>query len=273
MSNAWQITQTDKHCFELVGDTACNEPFNIMITSDHHWDNAHCDRRLLKNHLQQAKDIDAPIFGFGDTFCAMQGKFDKRADKKSLRPEHRGECYFDELSDTAAEWYGEFADDIAMLSMGNHEESIIRHQQVNLLSRLCDSVNALEGPYWGFIKIRKNPKASPITLMYHHGYGGGGPVTKGMLNWAQMRGAYQADVYVMGHIHHKNLDEHTQTSVTKGGSLAIKSQWCVRSSTYKQDDAFLAGKTGSGMRPLGGWWLTINEDANRTSSATPSLII
>jgi hypothetical protein len=247
----WEITQTDKHCFEIVGDVDKDEPFEVLITSDHHWDNKKCDRKLLKKHLRQAQKKDAPILFLGDTFCAMQGKFDKRADKASLRPEHAGECYFDELRSTAAEWYGEFADDIALITMGNHEESIIRHQQVNLLSSLCDSVNALEGPYWGFVRIKRNPKATPITLFFHHGWGGGGPVTKGTIDFNRLRSSYQADVYALGHIHHKNMDVNPMSRVTSRGKMETDMQYFLRSSTYKQGDEFLFRKTG-------GWLVVIN---------------
>ncbi|NBW21525.1 MAG: hypothetical protein EBR82_77560 [Caulobacteraceae bacterium] len=61
---------------------------SFFLLSDLHWDNPHCDRELLKKHLDAAVKRDAGVFIFGDLFCAMQGKYDPRGNKEGIRPEH-----------------------------------------------------------------------------------------------------------------------------------------------------------------------------------------
>ena len=77
----------------------------FLLLSDLHWDNPLCDRALLKKHLEQAKAAEAPILVFGDLFCAMQGKYDPRSSKASLRPEHQVPNYLDALVDTAVDFF------------------------------------------------------------------------------------------------------------------------------------------------------------------------
>jgi hypothetical protein len=62
----------------------------VLLRSDVHHDNPKCNQALEKQHLDEAAEYDAPIIDNGDLFCAMQGKWDKRADKAALRPEHQG---------------------------------------------------------------------------------------------------------------------------------------------------------------------------------------
>ena len=75
----------------------------MLLTSDWHYDNPHCDRDLLHTHLDEAKEAGALVCCFGDLFCFMQGKYDKRHDKSYVRPEHKSGDYLDVvISDTEA---------------------------------------------------------------------------------------------------------------------------------------------------------------------------
>lgn len=72
LNDVWRIRE------ELGGER--KEAIYLLI-SDIHFDNPHCDRALLKRHLDKALDIGATIMIFGDLFCAMQGKYDPRGSK------------------------------------------------------------------------------------------------------------------------------------------------------------------------------------------------
>lgn len=43
------------------------EPIRVLLMSDEHVDNLHCDRKLLSKHHEEAVAIGAPILKFGDT--------------------------------------------------------------------------------------------------------------------------------------------------------------------------------------------------------------
>ena len=99
----------------------------FLLSSDRHWDNPHSDRKLQKKHLEQAKERNAKILDFGDLFCVMQGKYDRRASKSNVRPEHQKDNYLDAVVNTAVDWFSPYADLFAMISEGNHESAIRRN--------------------------------------------------------------------------------------------------------------------------------------------------
>lgn len=237
----------------------------VLLMSDEHWDNQHCDLALLKRHHEEALERDAPILKFGDLFCAMQGKWDKRSDQNQLRPEHRGNNYLDLLVTSAAKFYQPFSSHIAVISPGNHELSIAQRHQTDLIERLCDRLGpqTMHAAYTGFIRFRMfreiaGGKASALCrdLHYHHGYGGGGEVTRGLIDNSRTRGQYIADIYYSGHIHRRNHDENIVQYLDASGNVAQREQLFLRGGAYKHDEDCTWHKTqGRGARPLGGWWL------------------
>jgi UDP-2,3-diacylglucosamine pyrophosphatase LpxH len=75
----------------------------VLLISDLHWDNPHCDRELLRDHLEEAKKGGNDILINGDMFCLMQGKYDGRRSKSEIRPEHNNSRYLDSVVDTAVD--------------------------------------------------------------------------------------------------------------------------------------------------------------------------
>jgi hypothetical protein len=119
---AWKLKRISNNVHEITIDLSRNKDWEqwVLLRSDVHHDNPKCDQDLERQHLQEALDYDAPIIDNGDLFCAMQGRWDKRADKSALRPEHQGSNYFDLLVETAADFYDPFKSHLAVLGRGNH---------------------------------------------------------------------------------------------------------------------------------------------------------
>jgi hypothetical protein len=239
----------------------------VLITTDEHWDNAHCDRALLTRHHKLAVERNAVILKFGDLFCAMQGKWDKRADYKDIREEHKGNDYLNRLIDTAFKWYEPYAKNIGLISPGNHEMSILNRHGFDLTQMLVSRLKVgnpsmLPGPYWGYVIFKCHASHTAdhgadgqMAMHWHHGYGGGGEVTRGMIDNNRTRGQYLADIYLSGHIHRRNMDENILTTVTQDGQLKRKVQLFLRAGTYKDETEGWHGAQGRASRPLGGWWL------------------
>jgi hypothetical protein len=269
LSSSWGITKHSPSAFTLDLGTECRR---VLQVSDLHWDNKHCDRAALKRDLDEAKAQGVPIIMVGDTFCAMQGKWDKRKDERQLRPEHRGGNYFDKLVDTASEWFAPYVDSIALITYGNHETSIIQHHNTDLLQRLHQKLRdkgskAELGAYAGFLKVvapgEKGSTSVTKVVCWNHGNGGGGEVTRGMIDNNRSRGMAYADIYIGGHIHRRNADENVLLELDRRSmNIVQKHQWFLRSSTYKKetgiDEQDLSGyhieRRGIGERPIGGWW-------------------
>jgi len=99
-------------------------------------------------------------------------------------------------------------------------------------------------------------------MYYNHGWGGGGPVTKGAIDYNRLAADVDADIYLMGHIHQLDQNISKRLSLTGCGRVRARRIHFVRSSTYK-DEYGEGGTTwhiekGRRARPLGGWWLTLS---------------
>jgi hypothetical protein len=271
----WTITKLgpNVHALDLHMEHAGEEQ-EVLFQADEHWDNAHCRLDLLKRHHEEAKALGAPILKFGDVFCAMQGKWDKRASQDQLRAEHRGCNYLDRLVSTAAEWYRPYKDNIALICPGNHETSILKRHETNLTERLCDRLGVEMGSYWGYVVVRLarhwkgiQKNEYHVHIHYHHGYGGGGEVTRGLIDHSRTRGQYLADIYFSGHIHRRNMDENQIVYCDRLGNIRVREQLFLRLGTYKDEHdchGFHIEK-GRAARPLGGWWVRFRYERHKNN--------
>lgn len=280
---AWTIDRTGTDCFRCQWDKADGafESY-ALLTSDHHVDNKHCNHALLRNHLDTAMEIGAPVFVWGDTFCAMQGKWDKRADTAELIPELQGGNYLDRLVDFATEFYRPYAKNIAIISNGNHEDSIEKRHQTDLTERLASNLRSIggvtmRGQYMGFVgfgaKIERegrgyNPSSWSRSLCWHHGYGGGGEVTRGLIDNNRTRSQYFADIFYSGHIHRRNEEENVIVSLDqRSGQIVRRTQLFLRGGAYKDDSqSRWQIQRGQAARPMGGYWLRFRVFRERKGS-------
>lgn len=264
----WTINRKANHVYRLgLQPVHAGDVRRICLLSDLHWDNAHCRLDMLKKVMEEAKEGDIPVFLFGDTFCAMQGKYDPRASQEGLRQEHRGGDYLDRIVNTAVDWFRPYRDVIAFASPGNHEASIRKRHETDLTSRFVGGLRreggrVIQGTYWGFIQVlpdqwsQKN-KFDGRLIHFSHGSGGGGSVTRGLIDHNRTRDHFYADIYISGHIHRRNQEENIIATVSAKGHLMYKQQLFLRSSCWKDEmkDEWHAGLMGRGPRPIGGWWL------------------
>jgi hypothetical protein len=260
-----------------IHEVTCQSGQEFLLISDLHWDNPHCDRGLLKNHLDEAVKRNAAIILNGDTYCCMGGKYDRRADKSLIRPEHNTDRYFDAIVDTSVEWFAPYAKNILLIGYGNHETAIIKHGETDLLQRFASTLNYATGSavqvggYGGTIDIRvlhDTIRGVNFVVHYYHGAGGGGPVTKGVIQDQRLLAATEGyDLTWMGHVHelyyHQNII-HRYDRSTK--TLIQKPIHQLRTATYKEewDGGYMGFHTerGRGPKPLGGYWLKLETSRN-----------
>jgi hypothetical protein len=260
-----------------IHEVTCQSGQEFLLISDLHWDNPHCDRGLLKNHLDEAVKRNAAIILNGDTYCCMGGKYDRRADKSLIRPEHNTDRYFDAIVDTSVEWFAPYAKNILLIGYGNHETAIIKHGETDLLQRFASTLNYATGSavqvggYGGTIDIRvlhDTIRGVNFVVHYYHGSGGGGPVTKGVIQDQRiLAGTEGYDLTWMGHVHelyyHQNII-HRYDRSTK--TLIQKPIHQLRTATYKEewDGGYMGFHTerGRGPKPLGGYWLKLETSRN-----------
>ena len=241
---------------QVAGDVV-----SFLLLSDLHWDNPHCDRALLKKHLEEAKAKGAGIMVFGDLFCAMQGKYDPRGNKASIRPEHNVANYLDVLVDTAIEYFKPYAENICLITPGNHETSILRRLETDLTARLCAGLGVEMGTYAGWVLVKMVRAGVKYTkkISYHHGYGGGGQVTKDIIQ-ASRKAVYlpDADILVSGHTHDRWIFPIQRVRLNTHGKQSMQEQLHLKLGTYKDEYSAAAGwAVEKGMPPKssGGIWL------------------
>jgi len=243
----------------------------ILLISDLHWDNPHCDRQLLKRHLDEAVAGGHDILINGDLFCAMQGKYDGRRSKSDIRPEHNNAKYLDSLVETAAEWFAPYAQNIKVIGYGNHETSILKHCETDLIERLVTLLNAntkssIEiGGYGGWViyRFRRTDRSStPFKIKYFHGSGGGGVVTKGSIQFNRMMTMIEgADAIWMGHVHESMEITYTMERLTQKDTIVLRDVLMIRTPAYKEE--YQDGskgwhiERGAPPKPLGGRWLEL----------------
>lgn len=243
----------------------------FLLRSDAHHDNAHCNHKLEKKHLDQAMERGAGIIDAGDLFCAMQGKWDKRADQNQLREELRGARYIDQLVSYNADFYEPYAENIVVLGFGNHETGILKHHETHLTERMAERLRSRTGAmvpvggYGGWVRfnvtMRKTVRDSRL-LHYFHGSGGGGEVTRGVIS-TNRQAVYNPDPHIIltGHTHDAFLVPIARSRLSEQGIPYQDEQVYIRTPGYK--DEYLDRHSGWHVerggppKPLGAAWLRL----------------
>lgn len=244
----------------------------VLLRTDAHHDNPDCDHDLEREHLEEAVRRNAVIIDGGDLFCAMQGKYDKRSDKSKVRPEHQSGDYLDALVRTAADFYAPYSDRWAVMGRGNHEQSIRKAHETDLLERLAATIadrtgNRVQvGGYTGWVNFSLFPggtRQAGVSLWYAHGWGGGGPVTANMIqaNNRMHNRIEGADVLFTGHVHEAWSKESVRT-YCHNDTPQQRTTYIVQGATYKDEYKDGHGgwhvETGKPPKPVGAFWLRLS---------------
>jgi hypothetical protein len=239
----------------------------FLLRSDAHHDSLHCQQDLEMKHLKEAKEMGAGILDFGDCFDVMGGKFDKRADPMSLRPELRYKEYFDAAVSYLANDYEPFAENWLLLSEGNHEMTVRERQETDIRERLAERLRqkgspVLTGSYQGWIRFMfsaGNGQRMSYKMRYTHGYGGGGPVTRDVIQAHRQMAYLEADFLVSGHTHDSWALTARRETLLDSGRPVIKDVEIIKTGTYKDEYSCGSGwaaTKGLPPKPLGAHWLT-----------------
>jgi hypothetical protein len=277
------LIKHEKNIHELRVD---GSSFRMGMFSDIHWDNPKCDWNLLKHDLDYCLKNEIPIMFNGDTFCLMQGAYDPRKMKGDIRPEHNNARYFDSIIETAVDFFLPYANLLTVVGYGNHETSIIKRQETDVIQRFVTLLNykagsnVMTGGYGGWLIVNQLVKAkSNITqatkIKYFHGSSGGGIITRGAINLTRAMDLYEGyDVFTMGHIHENSARNDVRDNInfhpSKGYYFNHKQIHSMITGTYKEE--YINGlygwhvERGAPMKPVGGRLLTIECGRDRSDN-------
>lgn len=234
----------------------------FLLCSDWHWDNPDTSEKFLRRFLDQAKERDAGIIAIGDILCLMQGKNDRRHSKSKVKKEHMHDDYFDRIEEDTVELLSEYANHIVGIGTGNHETSVTRHAEINLISRIARRLKIPYLGYAGFVKflIKRDAGGRTSRLMFYtHGAGGGGEVTRNVID-TNRKAVWlpDADIVVRGHVHEYWQLAIPRTRVSLGGKIYQDEQLHIQLPTMKQEHDLRGGfliENGRGPKALGAVWL------------------
>jgi hypothetical protein len=282
------ITQHQPGSFtvEMTEDGGSNIPSvgweqYFLLVSDAHIDNAHADRGMFERHMRQCRERGGKWLSNGDFLCLMQGKYDLRSDTSACRPEHQQGRYLDSVISTTADYIAPHADMALLFAPGNHETAVKKRHETDMNERLVEALRhrrpadcqAYAGKYANWVrflvrnKARRQIVGNSVLMYMHHGYGGGGPVTRGTIQTSRMA-VYlpDADIIWTGHTHDEWIMPIQRARLTPHGRPYLDRVTHVRSPGYKDEFSEQAGwavEKGMPPKPKGALWLRFYMDKFR----------
>lgn len=244
----------------------------LLLISDVHFDSLKCDRESLKAHLDETKKRNGKALIIGDLFDVMGSFMDPRSKPEQVRKEYyqKGRSYLDLVIEDAYNFLKPYADNIALISYGNHETNILRRHDTDPIDRLIFLLNmegekVMKGSYQGFFNVvmeRKGTNAcSSFTIAYHHGHGGA-KRSKGVLNSQLDTMKYRdADMIISGHDHNKIYDPSNVCIKMNNRFEPYQSSvhW-IKLGSYKKSSIDMGYEVERGYNPsrTGGWFCDLN---------------
>ena len=267
--------QSNYHSFDIECES--KDTKHLFVCSDVHFDNPKCDRELFFKHMDRAKDLGAMIVITGDLFCLMQGMYDPRKNKSAIRPEHNKDNYLDLVINDTASKFVPYAKNILLISRGNHETSVSKRVETDIMERFVERLNLLAGSsiqvgnYRGYYTLnffyKRGASCHPVDVGYSHG-NWGGVITKGVLSVVRNAAIMpDCDIMFSGHTHDSwvvTQPRYSKNVIKK--TVEITKQWHVKTGTYKEE--FAEGKGWAvekiGMpKHLGGAFVKFSYDKRR----------
>lgn len=278
-----------KYSVEAVDDNvhfyhfhcSSSETVPTLFCSDIHLDSINCKREILKSHFDEIKRNNGLIFIFGDLFDVMASYGDKRLQREYVDPMfiQKGRTYLDLVREYAIEFLKPYAENIAFISKGNHETTIEKYHNTDIIRgiiyvlNLDPKVNIQMGEYSGWINMRfqSDTKSNSMNVHYHHGFGGNAKRSKGMLDVQLEVMKYpDADILVRGHTHQKWYDPSTtRIRMNRNGKVYKDKCRYIQSGSYI--DGIGEGKGGWAVQKnfmptdIGGWYVNftpVKSDGN-----------
>ena len=260
------------HLFEYNG-VRSGDVVPTLFCSDIHLDSIGCKRDILKRHFDEIKQANGLIFIFGDLLDVMGSYGDRRLQREDIDPQfiQHGRTYLDLVAEYTIEFLKPYAQNIALISYGNHEKTINKFHNHDILRSIVwalnleQGVNIQLGAYsgWVFLRMKRgNSNNSQVcNIHYHHGFGGNAKRSKGMLD-VQIEAMKYPDAHILvrGHTHQKWYDPSTaRMRITPKGRIYKDKIKYIQSGSYV--DGIGEGKSGwpveKNFNPtdIGGWFV------------------
>lgn len=228
--------------FEFTTPYQAGIPTKLGLFSDIHFDSPDCDKDSLKTHFDYCLDDERYILINGDLFDAILLKDMKRAVPHNT--DHRDNQLNVKLEEMA-HFLTPYKDQILFIGRGNHCETIMKYNGLDLIQMLITMLNAgnkhqiVYGNYANFIRIswldcRKKP-VEHYDIFAHHGAGGSAPVTKGMIDFSRLSKGVNTDLIWIGHKHQSIVDYSDPIMyIDNFGNVVLKNRQLIQTPSYQK---------------------------------------
>ena len=227
--------------FSWVAPAKAGQVIKLALFSDIHFDSPDCDRETLKKHLDYCLKDGRYILINGDFFDMII-----LGDRKRATPHHitNTDNQLNVKLNEAYEFLKPYQNNILFFGRGNHEESIMKYNGLDVLEMLTTMLNMgsehkiLYGNYTNFLRFtfkEKNRNEYNYDIYAHHGCGGSAPATKGMLDFGALAKGINADLIWLGHKHNSLVDYSAPVMhIDRNGDVILKNRQCIETPSYQK---------------------------------------
>jgi predicted phosphodiesterase len=229
--------------FSWVAPAKAGKVIKLALFSDIHFDSPDCDRETLKKHLEFCKKDGRYILINGDLFDAIILGDRKRAVAHLItNTDNQLNVKLNEIY----EFLKPYQENILFIGRGNHEESIMKYNGLDILEMLTTMLNMgrehkiLYGNYANFLRFTfkeqgTNMRQYHYDIYAHHGAGGSAPATKGMLDFGAIAKGVNADLIWIGHKHSSLIDYSAPIMhIDQNGNVILKNRQCIETPSYQK---------------------------------------
>jgi hypothetical protein len=227
--------------YSWVAPAKAGQVIKLALFSDIHFDSPDCDRETLKKHLDYCLKDGRYILINGDFFDMII-----LGDRKRATPHHitNTDNQLNVKLNEAYEFLKPYQNNILFFGRGNHEESIMKYNGLDVLEMLTTMLNMgsehkiLYGNYTNFLRFtfkEKNRNEYNYDIYAHHGCGGSAPATKGMLDFGALVKGINADLIWLGHKHNSLVDYSAPVMhIDRNGDVILKNRQCIETPSYQK---------------------------------------
>ena len=228
--------------FEFTTLFKPNSTLKLGLFSDIHFDSPDCDKETLTKHFDYCLKDNRYILIGGDLFDAILLKDMKRAVNHLLTAKDN---QINVKLEETAHFLDKYKDNIIFIGRGNHEESVLKYNGLDLLQMLTTLLNAGKktpiqyGNYANFLRFsftnKQKKSIAHYDIFQHHGAGGSAPITKGMLDFSRIAKGVNADLIVIGHKHNAIIDASDPIMyIDNNGQVIFKNRQLIQTPSYQK---------------------------------------
>jgi len=231
----------------------------VLCISDLHVESHKARTKLLKTHLDQAKNSGSLVFMFGDILDLMGHDRDPRSGKSDIPKALAETDYFDRVEEFASQFFEPYRENIVLMANGNHEENVIKRHSTDILKRVVKNLGSsiiysfkMDG--WIRFVFQCNGASNRKCELFWNHFNTGGMVTKGMIGTNRRASQIKADIFVTGHIHTKFTLPDTRIQLNSTGKEVERKVLHIQLPSYKKAGAWERSKQFYASAK-GGYWI------------------